>query len=203
MFDPSGLPSKDRETFKKTANLLLSGCFICRKNESTKNEYYFAVRYRKELSEYFEFLGGCLELNEEYGVVHLVNTMGYNRLSLKLFDSIILLILRILIDEKKRQLNPYDIIAEVGEIQEKFMALKIRDRLIDKTTLNNSLRLFKKLNLIEPLDGDLTREDSRILLSDALLLAVRAEDIRRVYQKIEIYRKGEENLEETYESQAD
>ena len=83
------------------------------------------------------------------------------------------------------------------------MALKIRDRLIDRTTLNNSLRLFKKLNLIEPLDGDLTREDSRILLSDALLLAVRAEDIRRVYQKIEIYRKGEENLEETYEGQTD
>ena len=135
--------------------------------------------------------------------MHLVNTLGYNRLSLKLFDSIILLILRILIDEKKRQLNPYDIIAEVGEIQEKFMALKIRDRLIDRTTLNNSLRLFKKLNLIEPLDGDLTREDSRILLSDALLLAVRAEDIRRVYQKIEIYRKGEENLEETYEGQTD
>ena len=75
--------------------------------------------------------------------MHLVNTLGYNRLSLKLFDSIILLILRILIDEKKRQLNPYDIIAEVGEIQEKFMALKIRDRLIDRTTLNNSLRLFK------------------------------------------------------------
>lgn len=203
MFDPAGLPSKDKETFKKTANLLISGCFICRKNENTKNEYYFAVRYKKELSEYFEFLGGRLELNEEYGVVHLVNTLGYNRLNLKLFDSIILLILRILIDEKKRQLNPYDIIAEVGEIQEKFMALKIRDRLIDRTTLNNALRLFKKLNLIEPLDSDLTREDSRILLSDALLLAVRAEDIRKVYQKIEIYRKGEENLEETYESQTD
>lgn len=204
MFDIGSLSQKDREEFKKVCNRLLSVCFICRKNQNTKSDYYFILKYREEIGEYLGILGYRLEINEEYGVVQLTNPQNYNRLNLKLFESIILLILRILMDEKKRELSlSGDTIIEVGEIQEKFMSLKIRDRIIDKTTLNNALKLFKRLNLIEPLDRDLTKEDSRILLYDSLLMAVRGEDIRRVYQKIEIYRKGEENNEEAYESQID
>lgn len=204
MFDIGSLSQKDREEFKKVCNRLLSVCFICRKNQNTKSDYYFILKYREEIGEYLGILGYRLEINEEYGVIQLTNPQNYNRLNLKLFESIILLILRILMDEKKRELSlSGDTIIEVGEIQEKFMSLKIRDRIIDKTTLNNALKLFKRLNLIEPLDRDLTKEDSRILLYDSLLMAVRGEDIRRVYQKIEIYRKGEENNEEAYESQID
>lgn len=204
MFDIGSLSQKDREEFKKVCNRLLSVCFICRKNQNTKSDYYFILKYREEIGEYLGILGYRLEINEEYGVVQLTNPQNYNRLNLKLFESIILLILRILMDEKKRELSlSGDTIIEVGEIQEKFMSLKIRDKIIDKTTLNNALKLFRRLNLIEPLDRDLTKEDSRILLYDSLLMAVRGEDIRRVYQKIEIYRKGEENNEEAYESQID
>lgn len=204
MFDIESLSQKDREEFKKVCNRLLSVCFICKKNQNTKSDYYFILKYREEIGQYLGILGYRLEINEEYGVVQLINPQNYNRLNLKLFESIILLILRILMDEKKRELSlSGDTIIEVGEIQEKFMSLKIRDKLIHKTTLNNALKLFRRFNLIEPLDRDLTKEDSRILLYDSLLMAVRGEDIRKVYQKIEIYRKGEENNEETYESQTD
>lgn len=204
MFDIENLSQKDRENFKRVCNKLLSICFICRKNESTKSDYYFILKYKDEIYAYFDVLGYRLEINEEYGVVQLTNPQNYNRLQLKLFESIILLILRILMDEKKRELSlSNDIIIEVGDIQEKFMALNIRDKIIDKTTLNNALKLFKRMNLLEPLDRDLTREESRILLYDSIFMAVRVEDIRRAYQKIEIYRKGETNNEEAYEDQAD
>lgn len=204
MFDIENLSQKDRENFKRVCNKLLSICFICRKNESTKSDYYFILKYKDEIYAYFDVLGYRLEINEEYGVVQLTNPQNYNRLQLKLFESIILLILRILMDEKKRELSlSNDIIIEVGDIQEKFMALNIRDKIIDKTTLNNALKLFKRMNLLEPLDRDLTREESRILLYDSIFMAVRVEDIRRAYQKVEIYRKGETNNEEAYEDQAD
>lgn len=204
MFDLDKLSQKDRENFKRVCNKLLSICFICRKNEATKADYYFILKYRDEISEYLDMLGYRLEINEEYGVIQLTNPQNYNRLQLKLFESIILLILRILMDEKKRELSlSNDIIVDIGEIQEKFMALNIRNKIIDKTTLNNALKLFKRMNLLEPLDRDLTKEDSRVLLYDSILMAVRVEDIRRAYQKIEIYRKGETNNEEAYEDQAD
>lgn len=204
MFDLISLSQNDRENFKRVCNKLLSVCFICRKNEASKKDYYFILKYRDEINAYFDVLGYRLEVNEEYGVIQLTNPQNYNRLQLKLFESIILLILRILMDEKKRELSlSNDIIVDIGEIQEKFMALNIRDKIIDKTTLNNALKLFKRMNLLEPLDRDLTKENSRILLYDSILMAVRVEDIRRVYQKIEIYRKGETNNEEAYEDQAD
>ena len=38
---------------------------------------------------------------EELGVIQLTNDYNYNRLNLKLYESVILLILRILYDEKK------------------------------------------------------------------------------------------------------
>ena len=50
-------------------------------------------------------LVGRLEINEEYGVIQLTSPRGYNRMNLKLYDSIVLLILRILYDEKKRELS--------------------------------------------------------------------------------------------------
>lgn len=187
-----GLSQGDKENFKRICNKLLSICFICKKKEDSKSDYYFLLKYKPLFKQYLEVLGYKLIVNEEYGVIQLVNQQNYNRINLKLFESIILLILRILYDEKKRELSlDSDIIIDVGEIQDKFMALKIRDKLIDKTTLGNALRVFRRFQLLEPLDKDLTRADSRVLLYDSVLMAVKVDDIKAAYEKIEIYRKGD------------
>lgn len=83
------------------------------------------------------------------------------------------------------------------------MSLKIRDRLIDKTTMRNALSLFKRFQLIEILDRNLDNEDSRILIFDSILMAVRVEDIKQAYDRLEIYRKGAKANEDTDESEAD
>lgn len=200
----NGLSQGDKENFRRICNKLLSVCFICKKKEDAKSDYYFILRHKSDFQQYLEMLGYKLILNEEYGVIQLVNQLNYNRINLKLFESIILLILRILYDEKKRELSlDNDIIIDVGEIQDKFMALKIRDKLIDKTTLGNALRVFRRFQLLEPLDKDLTRADSRLLLYDSILMAVKVDDIKAAYGKIEIYRKGSDMDEETDEDETD
>lgn len=192
------------DNFKRICNKLFSTCFICKKNETTKSDYYFILRHKEIFDSYIRILGFRLDINDEYGVIQMVNTQNANRLNLKLFESIILIILRILYDEKKRELSlANDVIIEIGEVQDRFMALKIRDRIIDKTTMGNTLKLFKRYNLIEPLDKDLGREDSRIVLYDSILMAVRVDDIKDAYKKIELYRKGEVCDEETDETEAD
>ncbi|MDD3168223.1 MAG: DUF4194 domain-containing protein [Eubacteriales bacterium] len=199
-----GLSQGDKENFRRICNKLISVCFICKKKEDTRSDYYFLLRHKQLFKQYIEILGYKLNINEEYGVIQLVNQQNYNRINLKLFESIILLILRILYDEKKRELSlDNDIIIDVGEIQDKFMALKIRDKLIDKTTLGNALRIFRRFQLLEPLDKDLTRADSRILLYDSILMAVKVDDIKEAYGKIEIYRKGGDTDEETDADEVD
>ena len=105
----------------------MSICFICKQNEDTKSDYYFIQRQKHVFLRYLDVLGYTLEINEEYGVIQLVNRENYNHVHLKLYDSIILLILRILYDEKKRELSLTDVVINIGDIQEKYLSLKIRE----------------------------------------------------------------------------
>lgn len=194
---------KDKTEFRRICNRLISNCFICKKDAAAKGDYYFVVRYRESFDEYLDILGYRLELNEEYGVIQLVNRENFNHLNLKLFESVILLILRILYDEKKRELSLTDVVINTGDIQERFLSLKIRDKQIDKTVLNNALRLFKRFHIIEPLDKDLTREDARIIIYDSILMAIRVEDIRHAYDMLAVYKKGGAPDEANDESEAD
>ena len=198
-----GMLQKDRDEFRRVCNKLMSTCFICKQNADTKSEYYFILRQRPVFERYLDVLGYTLEINEEYGVVQLVNRENYNHAHLKLYESIILLILRILYDEKKRELSLSDVVINVGDIQEKYLSLKIREKQIDKTTMNNALRLFKRYHLVALLDKDLFQEDSRIVIYDSILMAVRVEDIKRVSDMIALYRKGGTSNEDTEKSTVD
>lgn len=195
---------RDKDEFKRICNRLLSCCFLCKGNVTNKSDYYFVLKYRSEFQEYLSVLGYRLEINEEYGVIQLTNPQNYNRQNLKLFESVILLILRILYDEKKRELSASDeAIVNLGDIQDKFLSLQIRDKMIDKTTMRNALQLFRRFQLIETLDKDLGNEESRILIFDSIMMAVRIEDIRNAYEKLELYRKGKREDEEADKNEAD
>lgn len=195
---------KDKDEFKRICNRLLGHCFLCKGNVTNKADYYFVLKYRNEFREYLSVLGYRLEINEEDGVIQLTNPQNYNRLNLKLYESIILLILRILYDEKKRELSASDeAIINLGDIQDKFLSLQIRDKMIDKTTMRNALTMFRRFQLIEILDRDLGNEESRVLIYDSIMMAVRIEDIKQAYEKLELYRKGKKADEETDENEAD
>ncbi len=193
------MSQKDREQFRRTCGKLLSSCFICKRNENTKADYYFVMRLRETFEEYLGVLGLSLEISEQYGVIQLVSREGLGHASLKLADSIILLILRILYDEKKRELSLTDVVVNVGDIQEKYLSMKVRDKQIDKTTMNNALRTLKRYNLVNLLDRDMSQEDGRVLIYDSILMAVRVEDIQRVSELIDKYRKGGSKADEAVE----
>ena len=199
-----GMLQKDKDEFKRISNRLLSNCFICKGNQTGRSDYYFVLKHREKFCDFLNVLGYRLEINEECGVIQLTNPQNYNHLNLKLYESIILLILRILYDEKKRELSAVnEAIVNLGDIQDKYLRLKIRDKMIDKTTMRNALSLFRRFQLIETLDKDLTNEESRILIYDSILLAVRVDDIRQTYEKLEQYRKGKAANEETDTDEAD
>ena len=199
-----GMLQKEKDEFKRICNRLIGTCFLCKGNVTNRSDYYFVLTHRDIFRKYLDVLGYRLEINEEYGVIQLTNPQNYNHLNLKLFDSVILLILRILYDEKKRELSVSDeVIVNLGDIQDKFLSLQIRDKMIDKTTMRNALSLFRRFQIIETLDKDLGNEESRILIFDSILMAVRVEDIRQAHEKLEVYRKGKVSNEETDENEID
>jgi len=183
---------KNKEAFKKVCNKLLSVCFICKKKEDTKSDYYFIESNLEPLNEYLDLLGYEIELNKSMGVAQLTNKFNNNKVNLKLIDSIMLLILRILYHEKMEELSlAEDIMIQISDIQDKFLALEFQDKIVDKTKLLESLRTLKKFNIIQNLDSNMTLGDSRIIIYPSILMAVRMEDITKVYEKLNTYKRKE------------
>ena len=187
LFD--GMIQKDQEEFRKIMNRLMSTGFILRRKDQTKSDYYFILRHRSVFEKYLDVLSYQMDINEEYGVVQLLNRESYNHLQLTMYESIILLILRILFDEKKRELSLTDVVINMGDIQEKYLTMQIRSEQIGKTVMGNALKKFKRYNLVELLDGNNIREESRVLIYDSIMMAVRVDDIRRVSELLERYRR--------------
>lgn len=75
--------------------------------------------------------------------------------------------------------------------------------MIDKTTMRNAISTMRRFQLVEVLDKNLSNEDSRIIIYDSILMAVRVEDIKLAYDKIDKYRKGSESDEEIDENEID
>jgi hypothetical protein len=194
-----GMIQKDQDEFRKIMNRLMSTGFILRRKEQTKSDYYFILRHRSVFERYLDVLSYQIDINEEYGVIQLLNRENYNHLQLTMHESIILLILRILFDEKKRELSLTDVVVNMGDIQEKYLSMQIRSEQIGKTVMGNALKKFRRYSLVELLDGNNIREESRVLINDSIMMAVRVDDIKRVSELLERYRKdgkiteGEDN----------
>jgi hypothetical protein len=200
----SSLSSSQKEDFKRIVNRLLSIGFLTKRKEDNKRDYYFIENHRDIFSNYFSIAGWELEMDETFGVVHLVNTSNMNRHQFRLYESILLLIIRILYYEKMQELSlAENVIITTDELHQRFAALKLRNKPIDKTTLKSAIRLFKKFNLLDPLDSDVSQGDARIILYPTILLAVKVDDIRKVFDKLESYRKEGDEDEEPDQDEID
>ncbi len=191
-----------QEKFRQAANKLLNHCFVLKKKEDTRNDYLFVVQHKDAFSRYFDLLGYRIELNETHGVAGLSNLHGTGRLRLKKIESILLLILRLLYVEKRKQLSlTEEVILLSDEIQQKFSLLKLENRpQLDKTTLRDTLRLLRRYNLVQPLDRDVTLADARILVYPSILFAVPNDNLNLVHaaieSKLEQYTTGGESADD-------
>ncbi len=209
-----GNVSKDK--FRATANKLLNECFLLKQSQDTKADYSFALNNRDLFSSFFELLGYELKMNEREGVIALNNQFGTGRIHLRKIDSIILLILRLLYIEKRRELSEArETIIIVDEIYDKYGMLRIAGK-IDKLTMRSAMALFKRYHLIDNLDKDMSDPDTRIKLWPSLLFSVTTESLDAVYKQAKARLaeyaagnlsgdNGDDNADEenSYENQAD
>jgi len=192
-----------KEKFRLAANKLLNSCFVIKKKEETRNDYIFILQNKELFIEYFDLLGYKIEINENQGFVALININGSGRLRLKKIESIIILILRLLYIEKRRELSlTDDVVVLTDEIHQKYNMLKIEAKSnLDKTTLRETLRLFRRYNIITIIDRDVTMSDARIKIYPSILFAIHNDNINSIYdainEKLNQYAMGgEPNVDE-------
>lgn len=185
MFEIMNESVAQKEKFRIAANKLLNHCFLLKKREDTKKDYMFVKQNFEMFVTYFELLGYDLKLNEDQGVIGIANQFGTGRVDLNKYNSIILLILRLLYIEKRKELATYseEVTVLMEEIREKFAMLKIKSKPnLDKSMEKDFVKEFKKYNIIQNLDTDVNLADTRIVIYPSIILAVAVENVNDYYE---------------------
>ncbi len=194
---------QQKEKFRTAANKLLNSCFLLKKKEDTRKDYIFVKETREQFVMYFDLLGYDLLVNEDQGVIGLSNRNGTGRLEFKKYESVLLLILRLLYIEKRKEISAFseEVTVLMEEIRDKYALLKIKSKpYLDKGMEQRMVSLFRRYNLLQNLDSDITKADARIVIYPSIIMAVTVENINAYYdmtkRKLEEYtadKKGEDD----------
>jgi len=191
------LATSEKEQFRVILNRLVSGSFIVKGQEQGRKDFYFIDRHQDIFEGYLSVLGWELIVDRPYGICQLVSKGSHHGESLSMIESILLLIIRLLYEEQRKELSlTQDVVITTEDIQTKYLALKIRSRLLEKQVLKSCISLFRRHNLVEPLDTDVTDPRCRIRVLHSILFAVQADSLAALHARLSQYEVGQEGVEE-------
>ncbi len=168
---------------EEIANYLLNNCFLIGTVDSTRDKYYYVINHEESFRQLFQLIGYTVVIHRNLRVVQLINNHGRGRLSLKKYESIMLLILRLLYVEKRESLSTSEerVVVTIGEIKNEYEKLNLPRR-FDKVLLEDSLRNIKRYNLVQPLDK-LLDMDAKIQIYPSVMLAMPDTTISKAYEE--------------------
>lgn len=185
---------------KDIANYLLNHCYIMGEVEETRNQYYYAINHMEELKKLFLQLGYTLAFHPApLKIIMLVNEYEGTQAKLLQYESIILLICRLLYLQKREKLraDANRVIVTVEEIQNEYQKLNLKRKLA-QGDLEKVVRTLKKYNLARQLDR-LNDATARIEIYPSVILALPDNVIRAAQEETEKalakYRASEEDDE--------
>lgn len=168
---------------EEIANYLLNNCFLIGNVDSTREKYYYVINHEESFRQIFQPIGYILVIHRNLRVVQLVNNHGTGRLALKKYESIMLLIFRLMYVEKRESLSTSEekVVVTVEEIKNEYEKLNLPRR-FDKVLLEDSLRNIKRYNLVKPLDK-LLDMDAKIQIYPSVMLAMPDTTISKAYEQ--------------------
>lgn len=187
------------DTKEEIANYLLNSCFLIGTEDSMRERYYYVLNHEAEFEGIFRPIGYSLVINRSLRVIQLVNVHGLGRVSFRKYESIMLLILRLLYMEKRESLstNADRVLVSVAEIAEEYEKLNL-PRKFDQKLLEESLVSIRRFNLAAFVGKPDTR-DAKILIYPSVMLALPDNAISQKYDGIreflEQYKNGAEDEE--------
>jgi hypothetical protein len=141
--------------------------------EETRSRYLYALNHMEELKKLFLQLGYTLAFHPApLKVIMLVNEYEGTQAQLSKYESIILLICRLLYLQKREKLSTDGsrVIVTVEDIQTEFQKMNLPKKLV-QGDLEKVMRTLKKYNLARQLDR-LNDASARIEIYPSVILAL-------------------------------
>lgn len=189
--------NREQEDFTRIVNRLLAHTFLVKQQEANRKDYYFVERNEPVFTGYLRLIQWELVLDRGYGVVQAINRAGGSRLPLRLMESVLLLLLRLLYEERRKEISIADhVVCQVQDLHDKALTLRVREKgVIEKKHLANAFALFRRYAIVELVDEDITDPGCRFTILPTILFAVRLEGLQELTDRLEAYREGGESAE--------
>lgn len=168
---------------EEIANYLLNNCFLMGTVDTTREKYYYVINHEESFRQIFLPIGYTLVVHRNLRVIQLINNHGSGRVILKKYESIILLILRLLYVEKRESLSTSEdrVFATVEEIKNEYEKINL-PRKFDRVLLEESLRNIKRYNLLK-VEDRLSDVDAKIRIYPSVMLAMPDVNINKAYEE--------------------
>jgi hypothetical protein len=182
LLDATGLPERVRKDLPRIVNRILGQTFLYQDVDADKDDYYAVSRHRPVFEAALALAGFTLLHDDYHRVFQVVSEFSYCRTRFKLDETLMIVVLRKLYEEQVEQLRlAADPVVTVGDLREEYRTITGKERDLGVLQYEQILRRFRKLGLIDTLDGrtiDVRNSEARLRLrgSVRLILPVQTAD---------------------------
>lgn len=152
-----------------------------------REKYLLARRYEPELTSFFQSINWEFRCDSQNEVAYVVSPDSTHRRNMDKEETIWLLVLRLLYEEKRGELSFAGCpITTMAEIRTKYDLAGFR--FFDgknKVRIKKLIEFTKRYNLADALDEDIYAEDCRFRLFHSLLYAITADQAEKLHREIQ------------------
>ena len=164
----SSLPEKSLRDLPRVINRLLGQVFLYRDKDDDKDDYYFVHRHRQVFEALLGISGFNLLHDDYHRIFQVVSEYSYSRARYRLDETLIILVLRKLYDEKVERLSlANDPVVTIAEVREEYRTITGKERALGVSQYKELLTRLRAMGLIDTLDGrviDVRNGEARLRL---------------------------------------
>lgn len=199
------IPEKSRRDFPRIVNRLLGQTFLYQDINDDKDDYYFVHRHRAVFESLLALTGFNLLHDDYHRIFQVVSEYSYSRARYKLDESLMIVVLRKLYEDKTEHLSlASDPVVTVGEVREEYRTITGRERDLGMGQYETLLRRLRALGLIDTIDGrniDVRDGEARLRLRGSIRLILPTQSAAELEAWLRKYRAGAAESENGEEKQ--
>lgn len=193
------IPEKSRRDARRVVNRLLGQTFLYQDVETDKDDYYFVHRHRAVFEAILDLTGFNLLHDDYHRIFQAVSDFSYCRAHYKLDESLMIVVLRKLYEEKIEHLSlANDPVVTIGEVREEYRTITGKERDLGVVEYERLLRRLRSLGLVDTLDGrsiDVRDADARLRLRGSVRLILPVQSADELEAWLRKYRAGGDDSE--------
>ena len=193
------IPEKSRRDVPRIVNRLLGQTFLYQDVDTDKDDYYFVYRHRAIFDGLLSLAGFSLLHDDYHRIFQTVSDFSYCRARYKLDESLMIVVLRKLYEEKIEHLSLVnDPVVTIGEVREEYRTITGKERDLGIIQYEALLRRLRSIGLIDTLNGrsiDVRDSESRLRLRGSVKLILPIQSADELEAWLRKYRAGGDDSE--------